>query len=417
MKDNPNNHKHFDIIIVGGGMVGAAFACHVASQNEHLSIAVMDAFEAKHNWDSESFDIRVSALTHKTIRYFKNLKVWEAMKAERVCPYQQMRVWDNALTDKNAGKIHFNSEQAGTDNLGYIIENRVIQKALFERLYQLNNISYISPIKLKTISFNPENVTLTDEQLNTFVCKLIVGADGANSWVRQQAGIEITSWKYQQTALVTTIKTSKSHQNTCWQQFMPNGPLAFLPIQENICSIVWSTTQEDAEMLHLMSDDEFNQGINEVFISPMGKLSVCSSRGIFPLQMRHAKHYVKNNLALIGDAAHTVHPLAGQGVNLGFSDAQQLAVEIKQALLKRRNPYSYNTLRKYERCRKGSNVAMLAALDIIKRLFSNNDPLLKLVRNSGLNLVDSSDFAKRFFMDYALGNYESQTTDSFKNIR
>ncbi len=397
------NKQNFDIIVVGSGMVGAAFACAMAikDQQKTLSIAVIDNQSPQHTWDNNSFDIRVSALTHYSTDFLAQLGVWSKIKEQGAYDYQQMQVWDNT----GQGKIHFDASEVGADNLGHIIENRITQKALQLRLAGFEQISFIHPFIADKIEFLDEEVRLTDNLGKKLSCQLIIGADGANSWLRQQANIDINTWAYQQTALVTTVKTSLTHQSTCWQQFMPTGPLAFLPLADNICSIVWSTSSTQAEHLLNLTDKEFNISLQETFGDRLGDIKVCSERAIFPLRMRHAKHYVQPQLALIGDAAHTIHPLAGQGVNLGFADAQALALELSEAINQGKNPLSFSTLRKYERSRKTSNVAMLASMEILKRLFSNTNPALTLLRNTGLNVVGNSSLSRKFFIHYALGNY------------
>jgi 2-polyprenylphenol 6-hydroxylase len=392
--------QSYDIIVVGGGMVGAAFACACAIENKSLTIAVIEPQQADYNWEDEPFDIRVSAITHKSQHLLEKLGVWHKIVNEGAHAYKQMHVWD--ITGQ--GNIHFDASEVGQDNLGHIIENRVIQKALQQRLSDFDQLSFIYPFKTEKLEFIDNQVVLTSDSGIQLKGKLIVGADGANSWVRQQADIDISSWAYQQTAVVTTVKTSIHPQYTCRQQFMPEGPLAFLPLNDHFSSIVWSTTSQLAEQLLSMADNEFNQCLQETFGDSLGEIKVCSKRGAFPLRLRHAKQYVKPSLALIGDAAHTVHPLAGQGVNLGFLDAETLANEVLSAIKNNKNPGDYLVLRKYERTRKASNVTMLASMDILKRLFSNHHPVLSLLRNTGLNLAGSSSISRKFFINYALGD-------------
>ncbi|MFK5985606.1 MAG: UbiH/UbiF/VisC/COQ6 family ubiquinone biosynthesis hydroxylase [Pseudomonadota bacterium] len=400
-----NQQQCFDIIVIGGGMVGAAFACAMAieEQNNKLSIAVLETQPANSNWPADSFDIRVSALTHSSQQLLEKIGVWSNIKSMGAYAYQQMQVWDKT----GQGKIHFNAKEVGKENLGHIIENRIIQKSLQQQLADFEQISFIHPFKTHNIEFLEEGVVISDDSGVKLSAKLVIGADGANSWLRQQANIDINSWAYQQTALVTTVKTSLHPQSTCWQQFMPTGPLAFLPLRDHYSSIVWSTTATQAEQLLKLKEKDFNLQLEESFGDFLGNIQVCSERAIFPLRMRHARQYVKPHLALIGDAAHTVHPLAGQGVNLGFDDAQALANELSLAIKLGKNPFDYAILRKYERARKGSNIAMLASMDILKRLFSNQNPVLSLLRNTGLNLAGSSSFSRQFFINYALGNYRS----------
>jgi 2-octaprenylphenol hydroxylase len=388
---------HYDIIIVGGGMVGASLACALADSS--LKIALIEAHEMDFNWPEDSHDIRVSAITHASQYLFENIGAWESMQQDGVAPYTQMHVWDAT----GRGEIHFDSVDVGQANLGYIIENRVIQKAVLNRLQDCEHIDLLMPVKLTKLQFDKDGVVLTTDSNLQIQAKLLVGADGANSWVRQQADISLNTWAYNQTAVVCSVKTSESNQQACWQQFMPEGPLAFLPLADGQSSIVWSTTEERARTLLMMDDDAFNHELQLAIGSNLGRVEVTSARGAFPLRLRHARHYVKEHLALIGDAAHTVHPLAGQGVNLGLLDAAVLAEEIIKANHRHRNIGGLSTLRRFERRRKGDNIAMLAAMDGFKRLFSNDFGPLKLIRNAGLNLADHMGPVKNRLIKQAMG--------------
>ena len=395
-KDKILKH-HYDIIIVGAGMVGATLACALADST--LKIAVIEAHQSDFNWQEGSHDIRVSALTHASQHIFENLGVWSSMQQDGIAAYHKMHVWDAS----GQGQIHFNSVDVGQANLGHIIENRVIQKAVQTKLSDFDNIDLLMPIQLQSLQINDEGVEVITQEGQVLSAKLIVGADGANSWVRKQADIGLHTWAYQQVAVVCNVKTSESHQDTCWQQFMPEGPLAFLPLFDGQSSIVWSTTEEKSQALLNMDDSAFNQELQMIFGSALGRIELSSERGAFPLRLRHAKHYVQDHLALIGDAAHTVHPLAGQGVNLGLLDAVVLAEEILKAHNKHRAIGSLSTLRRYERRRKGDNMAMLAAMDGFKHLFSNNIVPLKLLRNFGLNSVDQVKPLKNMMIKRAMG--------------
>lgn len=388
---------HYDIIIVGGGMVGATLAC--ALGDSALQVAVIEAHQSDYNWQEGSHDIRVSAITHASQHIFENIGSWASMQRDGVAAYNKMHVWDAT----GQGQIHFDSVEAGQANLGHIIENRVIQKAVQTRLADFDNIDLLVPVRLESMRLKDKGAELTSTDGLSLTTPLVVGADGANSWVRKQAEISLSSWAYHQNAVVCNVTTSESHQDACWQQFMPEGPLAFLPLADGQSSIVWSTTEEKAQALLNMDVQAFNQELQMTFGSSLGRIRLNSERGAFPLRLRHANQYVKEHLALVGDAAHTVHPLAGQGVNLGLLDAVVLAEEILRAFEKKRDIGALSTLRRYERRRKGDNMTMLAAMDGFKRLFSNDITPLKLLRNSGLNIADKLNPFKTLVIKRAMG--------------
>ncbi len=400
----------YDIIIVGGGMVGATLACALGDST--LKIAVIEAYQSNFDWPEGSHDIRVSAITHASQHIFENLGVWENMQRDGVAAYDKMHVWDAT----GQGQIHFNSVDVGQADLGHIVENRVIQKAVQTRLADFANIDLLMPLQLQSAAFSSKGVELVTAEGAILQTGLLVGADGANSWVRSQAGISLKTWAYHQTAVVCNVRTSDSHQNACWQQFMPDGPLAFLPLADGQSSIVWSTTEDKAQALLNMDEQDFNQELQITFGSSLGRIELSSERGAFPLRLRHADQYVQEHLALIGDAAHTVHPLAGQGVNLGLLDAAVLAEEILRAQEKQRKIGALSTLRRFERRRKGDNIAMLAAMDAFKRLFSNDILPFKWLRNAGLNLADNLGPAKNIMIKRAMGLSGSVSNESLPQL-
>ena len=407
--------QHYDMIIVGGGMVGATLACALGDSS--LKIAVIEAHQSDFDWPEGSHDIRVSALTHASQHIFENIGVWDSMLEDGAEAYNKMHVWDAT----GQGQIHFDSIDVGQANLGHIIENRIIQKAVQTRLTDFDNIDLLMPVKLAAMEFNESadiswGVKVTTSDGAVLTAGLLVGADGANSWVRKQADISLSSWAYHQTAVVCNVTTSESHQDACWQQFMPEGPLAFLPLADGQSSIVWSTTEDKAQSLLDMDGQHFNEELQMTFGSSLGRIRLNSERGGFPLRLRHANRYVKEHLALIGDAAHTVHPLAGQGVNLGLLDAVVLAEEIIHALEKKRDIGALSTLRRYERRRKSDNIAMLAAMDGFKRLFSNNITPLKLFRNTGLNIADKLGPVKKLMIKRAMGLMGVGINDSLPHL-
>ncbi len=378
-------------------MVGSALAC--ALGDSKLKIAIIEGRKPELSWDEKSFDLRVSAITRSSQQLFEQLGVWETMRADRTSPYSEMFVWDAT----GNGHIHFDCAEVGEPNLGHIIENRVITRALTQRADQLDNVQIFCPTKPKRLIQDNNNVQLELEDGNILETALVIGADGANSWVRQQAGIEITTRDYNQHAVVTTIKTSLPHQETAWQRFLPTGPLAFLPLAEGHSSIVWSTTPEQAQKLLDLDETEFKTALANAFDHKLGDIIELGPRAAFPLKGQHAKHYVQPHLALVGDAAHTIHPLAGQGVNLGFADINKLAEVIIEDHKNEKAIGSFKTLRRYERSRRGDNLLMLESMGAFKTLFSNENSGASKLRNLGLNITNKVAPAKHLFMHHAMG--------------
>jgi len=317
-------------------------------------------------------------------------------KKQRVSPFREVRVWDGS----GGGSIHFDSANLAEADMGHIIENRVMQKALMDRLAHFENIDFISPVSLKKM--NDNKIELDNGEIIS--AQLIVGADGARSWVREQAGIAVKERPYGHHALVAKVQTEIPHQKTAWQRFLPKGTLAFLPLEdENYCSIVWAESPERVEELKNSDEDLFKKELAEQFESRLGRIKSIGQRATFPLQMRHAKNYVLPGIALIGDAAHTIHPLAGQGLNLGIADAQVLADVIKEALKKKRDFAGLPILRKYERGRKSDNLTMIAAMDGFKYLFGSQSEPAKWIRKTGLNLTNAFNPVKNIIMERILG--------------
>jgi 2-octaprenylphenol hydroxylase len=390
---------HFDTLIVGGGMVGNALACALGQQE--FRVAVIELREPAREWPADEIDLRVSALTRASQNILQNLGAWERMAQLRVSPYQEMQVWDA----EGSGSIHFGCSEIWESDLGHIVENRVTQLALWEQLEKLPNVHRFCPATIEKVELDGPRPLIQLEDGSRLSTELLVGADGRDSRIRQAAGIKTRGWDYDQHGLVSTVKTEKPHRETAWQRFMPTGPLAFLPLNDGRCSIVWSTSPERASELLELKDTAFCDALSEASGFVLGRIQKCGPRAAFPLRLQHANNYVQPGLALVGDAAHAVHPLAGQGVNLGFLDAATLAEVLVDARRKGRKLGALSTLRRYERARKGANMGMLAAMDGFKRLFSNKDISLSLLRNLGLNLTDAAWPVKHLIMRRALGQF------------
>lgn len=391
-----SNNRH-DVIIVGGGMVGAAVACGLAGAG--LDIAVIEQHEPQRDWPVEEIDLRVSAINRGSQHLLENLGAWHGILRRGVQPYREMRVWDNL----DMGDIHFDSAAIGEADLGHIIQNRTIVAALWEQMESIPNIRlYTSTTVEETLAgCNDISVALeSGEQLHAL---LLIAADGSNSQMRDKAGIAVNIHDFHQSALVATVTTANAHEETAWQHFLPTGPLAFLPVSSTQCSIVWSTTAEHAAGLIEMDDSGFCKALAEASQYRLGEITHSSARAAYPLVSKHAETYIGNRLVLVGDAAHQIHPLAGQGVNLGFRDAALLIEVIKGARQRNRPIGSRPVLRRYERSRRGDNLVTQKSMETINRLFSNDTPGVRQMRNLGLNITDRIAPAKAFFMRQALG--------------
>jgi 2-octaprenylphenol hydroxylase len=388
-----------DIIVVGCGIAGATAAIALA-QNTSLQILILDSKPLIPTWQENKFDSRVNAISPAAQRIFQQLDVWSAITAKRISPFKKMQIYDGA----GNGKLHFNCRDIHTPEMGFIVEENAIKESLWEKLRTLPNIRLLAPVELAALTEHKDYIELVTSDKQCFHARLLIAADGGLSWIREQANIELNTHQYHHEAIVCTVRTQKPHQQTAWQRFLTTGILAFLPLPDaHASSIVWSTTQAHANTLRTLDDEAFKQALTQAF-AHLGEVTEVSPRVSFNLQMRHTRQYVKARMALIGDAAHTIHPLAGQGVNLGLLDAASLTEVVLQAIAKKRDFASLSTLRRYERWRKAENAAMLGFVGAIKDLFGNETAAVKSIRNLGLNMINNVQSIKNFFANYAAGN-------------
>lgn len=393
----------FDIVIVGGGIVGLSLANELI--NSDFSVAIVERTEPA--TISEAVDAetscRVSAINRLALKRFQQTGVLQSPLAERICVFEKMFVWDKT----GAGQIQFDSAELGVSELGIIIENNILQKMLLDNIEAAENITYLCPETITDIRYDSEvmqqhsMVSLASGK--KIEAELLVGADGINSKVREIASIQRTKKSYQQSGLVCNVKTAESHQNTAWQCFMPSGPLALLPLYTGQSSIVWSLDEDDAQQMIALDDDAFKLALAEASEYKLGEITDVGQRFLFPLSHGHASEYVKDGLALIGDAAHNIHPLAGQGANLGIADAFALADVIQLAKKANRQWAALHTLSKYQRQRKGANQIMEASMTGFKTLFGEDNAFLSELRNAGLSLVDHVPAVKYRIIRQALG--------------
>ncbi|WP_281645670.1 FAD-dependent monooxygenase [Parendozoicomonas sp. Alg238-R29] len=397
--------RDYDIIILGGGIVGAAMA--LALENTALNIALVDAGSlevSSGTLSDDKFDPRVCALTEASINLLKHLGVWEHIHSQRACPYSGMYVWDAAGT----GSISFSASELNVHHLGHIVENSIIRNALLSRLLK-SDIQLLSGIEIQGLRQGKnDGVSLRlwdDSQLHT---RLLIAADGAGSRARYWAGIPMREWDYLHHAVVTTVEIEEPHEGTAWQIFLDTGPLAFLPLPSSsdgrhFCSIVWSLVPDEARRIMKLPDKQFLATLGSTIEGRFGSIISAGERLCHPLRQRHARQYYRGQVVLIGDAAHTIHPLAGQGANLGLLDVASLTEEIKRAQSREEDFSAPHILDRYQRSRESHNLAMAGIMEGLQRLFHSDHMLFRWLRNTGLNMADRIPLLKQEIVSRAMG--------------
>lgn len=385
----------YDIVIVGCGIVGLTLAVALAKCG--LNLVLLEKSDSP-NTVLKHADIRVSAIHLASQKLFESLGVWDQM-AQGVSPFTQIEVFES----HSSGMLHFDSTLIASPYLGFIAEHKVLIKSLLTALSHYSvEIRYQST--LQTAKITEDKARLTLENGDTLTSRLVVGADGMHSTLRQLVGISMSQYDYQQTALVANVQTEKPHETIARQCFRPQGPLAFLPLKApHHCSIVWSTSPDEASTLQTLPDESFNLNLASAFNYHLGNVAVQSPRIHFPLKMRYAKPFVLPRLALVGDAVHTIHPLAGQGLNLGLMDAAYLAQVITDVQRSGNDIGDYGRLRRYERGRKSQHAAMIVSMELLKRGFGINTPLCSAVRNQLMLKLNQAHFMKRQLISLASG--------------
>ncbi|PJG84537.1 FAD-dependent monooxygenase [Conservatibacter flavescens] len=386
--------KHVDVIIIGGGMVGLALAARLKQSS--LSLCIIEAFPPA--LDFSSYAPRVSALNLSSEKLLQQIGIWQELQQLRLTPYDKMTIWEK----DSFGRLDFTTQGLGINHLGHIAENHLIQGILWQHVMQQKNVDIITALPHR-LDINPHTAILQLDNHEMISAKLVVGADGANSWVRQQANIPLVFHDYGHHALVCNVNTQEPHNHCARQIFSSDSILAFLPLDKpNLCSIVWSLPPEQAKQLHSCDEISFNKALNVAFDGQLGLCQITSERKIFPLTARYARNFAHPRIALIGDAAHTIHPLAGLGVNLGFQDVESLAKTLLENEAAHLDIGEYRYLRHYERTRKVEAMKMLAAMQGLKSLFEGDHPLKKWVRGIGLATTQQLNFVKDQLIKQAL---------------
>ncbi len=391
----------FDVLVVGGGPVGGSAAALLQtttrSSARPLSVAVLEPARLAAPAAAEPLDARVSALSRASERILASAGAWDRINGGRAQPYERMRVWHG---EAGAGALVFDAADAGEPNLGTIAENRLVQAAVIDAFEAAGG----RMIEGELIGLRvQESHVEAQTSAGRFRARLLVGADGARSAVRSAVGLTADTSSYRQIAIVANVSTERSHERTAWQRFPGAGTLAFLPLADGSSSIVWSCDAADGETLLSATPSDFEHELQRQSDGVLGATRLVTDRASFPLQRLAAHRYTAHRCALVGDAAHVVHPLAGQGVNLGLLDAASLAEVAAAAALEGEDPGAGRILRRYERWRKSETLLMAAAIDAFDRFLAHGaGPLSRLARR-GLAWVNRSEEVKRIFIARALG--------------
>lgn len=381
------------IIIIGGGIVGLTMAALLAKEN--AEVAIIESHQPALHWGN--LTARVSAINLKSMQLFNYLNMH--FNQQSLAPLSKMHIWDYA-----GAEINFDSENIGQSELGFIIENREIIKSLWASLKLNKNIQIFCPHKAKNIVIKDNKVNLVLDNNQSIEADLIIGADGAHSWVRKQMPVKLIERAYNQKAIIAVIQSEKPHKNIAYQKFLTSGPVALLPLSEpNLSALVWSADNNMSDELLLSPENIFNQQLSESMDYKLGSLTIISLREQFELNMRHVDNYVSDKMALIGDAAHTIHPLAGQGVNLGLMDAACLTQVLVDALRQKKPTGDLRVLRRYARWRRADNAEMIFAMKHLKAFFADNSLTANYFRGIGVNAMEQCDWVKNRIMRTATG--------------
>lgn len=389
-------YQEMDVIVVGGGMVGAS--CALSLGLAGWRVALIEPDEPSMPAANDRLDLRVSALSPVSVEFLDQLGAWEIIAhSGRVAPYRRMRVWDQA----GMGDVTFDCSEIGLPVLGHILENRLIQAALWERIRPLENIERLVGCRPVDLDAKAQNVDVALDDGRQLRAQLVIGADGAHSWVRRRAGIGDTAHDYDTAAQVLSVVTGYPQQDITWQRFTPHGPQAFLPLAGPHASLVWYDSVDVVRARHKLDDAALHATLIDHFPTELGEIREIEGRSYFPIRRMHAHRYVGDRVVLVGDAAHTIHPLAGQGVNLGFLDAMALL----EVLSESDDLGRPRTLRRFERLRRADNVATQSAMDLFHFGFRPDNPLLVSGRNLALSAVDRIGPVRHLAMQAASGHF------------
>ena len=387
----------YDVIIAGAGMVGSCAALALAQRGMRVALIEAAPPRAPVSAEDEPYDLRVSAISPHSRQILQQLGIWQRLDAARICYYEQMHIWHQ----HGSASVSFDAVDLVRDNLGAIVENCLIQQTLHRACDANTAIEWFRPDRIETLLENSaRGVELRLDSGRCIEAGLLIAADGKQSPTRTLAGIEIQSGGYRQTAIVANVDTSLAHRHTAWQRFLSTGPLAFLPLANGQSSIVWSCDDEMAERLSPLDEKAFCEALGVAFEQRLGEVVSCGERRSFPLGWHSCAHWLQGRVLLMGDAAHSVHPLAGQGVNLGFSDVELCAQLIGAC----RDTIPQQPLRRYERQRKSETWLAANSFSALKWVYGLEQGGVVQLRNLGMQLLDATPWLKRTMVGKALQN-------------
>jgi 2-octaprenylphenol hydroxylase len=397
-------NERFDIVIAGGGLAGLTLAALLAqcAESRGLRLTLVDAAPRPVHEPDDDIALRVSAIATGSAALLDGIGAWPFVQAARVCAYDRMRVWDESVPASSRATLRFDAAEFAVPQLGFIVENVLMRHAILDVLDR-HDVELIFATAIDSLQYDGERSRLRLDNGRELRADLVIGADGIQSFVRQSVGIETHDWPYGQSAFVTHLRPEKPHRNTAWQRFLEDGPLGMLPLPDGRISVVWSTSESRVAVALEASDDKLGQTLSKASDWVLGELRAPGPRGAFPLCARHAERYVLPGVALIGDAAHSVHPLAGQGANLGLQDAATLAGILQSALANGEHPGDRPVLRRYERARKGANATMLHFMTGLNRLFATDSAVIRQLRTAGMRLFNYSGPIREHVVNVALG--------------
>ncbi|MFC0180626.1 FAD-dependent monooxygenase [Thorsellia kenyensis] len=392
----------YDLVIVGAGMIGATQAIALSKLGLKIALIEKNHFKQHNDVLSEEPDVRISSLSKGTIDFLDSLGIFSEILKRRATPYSLLSVWE-----KNFTPVQFSAKEIAQDYLGFMVENDILQSSLNTLIANIINIDVFDHCEIIAINEfaykHGVNITLKNQSSETLTIdsKLVIGADGAQSFTRKLASISSHGWDYHQSCMLLICKTDSKQNNITWQEFTPNGPRAYLPLHDDWVSLVWYDDSNTLKSLNELNLNTLKVKVMSAFPNQIGNITIFK-KALFPLRRMHADHYFKGAVVLIGDAAHTINPLAGQGANIGFKDVEILTEIIAEAFQNGSMWYSNEILKIYEQKRKKENLLMQTTMDMLYFTFSNNFGPLKLLRNFAFKRIDSHILLKKILLHYAI---------------